>query len=312
MTRRLQNRVAESRYSLHVAAVYTVAVWLLAGLLAHQWWLQFGCFALSTLFIAILNNANALIRIYSRMVLSSFLMFSCMPNFLFGNIVGSVVQLCVIISLVLLFRCYRDECAVGNMFYASLSLGVATILWVQIFYFVPFIWLLTTTQLNALNKRMLTASVLGLLTPYWLGVGWFVWHHRTAEVLNHFAALGHWQPLCDYSEVTLQQLLVFVMVVALLITGNIHFWRRSYNDKIRTRELYGFFMALALLTTILLLLQPQHYDVLMRLLIVCTAPFVAHFFSLTYTKVTNIAFCVIVGFCVIITAYCLWISSSIS
>jgi len=68
---------------------------------------------------------------------------------------------------------------------------------------------------------------------------------------------------------------------------------------------------MALLAIVLLVLQPQHYDVLMRLLIINTAPFAAHFVALTYTKLTNIAFCVIVGLCLLITAYCLWMSSSI-
>lgn len=311
MTRRLQNRIAESRYALHVTAAYAVAVWLLSGLLTHQWWLQFVCFALSALFIVILNNANALIRIYSRMVSCSFLVLSCMACFMFDSLVGGVSQLCIIAAYVMLFRCYRDNTATGWIFYASLCLGLTSVLWVQVLYFVPFIWLLTATHLNALSHRTLMASLLGLLTPYWLGAGWFVYQHRTADLAAHFAALAQWQPLCDYSEVTLPQLLVFVMTAGLLITGLIHFWRRSYNDKIRTRQMYGFFTIMALLVTILLILQPQHYDVLMRLLIINTAPFAAHFVALTHTKVTNIAFCVIVILCLSVTAYCLWMSSSI-
>jgi hypothetical protein len=311
MTRRLQNHIAENRYTLHVTAVYAVAVWLLSGFLDYQGWLQLGCFALSAFFIVILNNANALIRIYSRMVSCSFLVLSCMACFMFDSIVGGTVQLCFIASYVMLFRCYRDNTAAGWMFYASLCLGLASAMWVQILYFVPFFWLLTVTQLNALSYRTLMASVLGLLTPYWLGVGWFVYQHRTAELADHFAALAQWQPLCDYSGVTLPQLLVFAMTVGLFVTGVIHFWRRSYNDKIRTRQLYGFFTVMALLIITLLILQPQHYDVLMRLLIINTAPFAGHFIALTHTRVTNIAFCAIVTLCLLITAYCLWMSSSI-
>lgn len=311
MIKRLQNHIAESRYALHVTAVYAVAVWLLSGQLTNLWWLQLACFALSAFFFAILNNANALIRIYSRMVSCSFLVLSCMACFMFDSLKGGVTQLCVIVSYVLLFRCYRDDSAVGWMFYASLFLGLASMLWVQMFYFVPVIWLLTAIQLNALSRRTLMASLLGLLTPYWLGGGWFVYQHRTADLVDHFVGLAEWQPLCDYSDVTLPQSLVFAMTVILLVTGLVHFWRRSYNDKIRTRQLYGFFTVLAVLSIVFLILQPQHYDVLMRLIIINTAPFAAHFIALTHTRVTNIAFCVIVGLCLLITAYCLWMSSSI-
>ena len=311
MIKRLQNHIAESRYALPVTAGYAMVIWLLGGLLLHQWWLQLACFALSAYFIVLLNNANALIRIYSRMVSCSFLVLSCMACFLFDSFKGGATQLCYIVSNVLLFRCYRDEKATGWMFYASICLGLASTLWVQILYFVPFIWVLTVTELSALNHKTLAASLLGLLTPYWLGAGWFVYQQRTADLVDHFAALAQWEPLCDYSHVTWQQVLVFAMTVVLLVTGIVHFWRRSYNDKIRTRQLYTFFMVMALLAIVLLVLQPQHYDVLMRLLIINTAPFAAHFVALTYTKLTNIAFCVIVGLCLLITAYCLWMSSSI-
>ena len=311
MIKRLQNHIAESRYALPVTAGYAMVIWLLGGLLLHQWWLQLACFALSAYFIVLLNNANALIRIYSRMVSCSFLVLSCMACFLFDSFKGGATQLCYIVSNVLLFHCYRDEKATGWMFYASICLGLASTLWVQILYFVPFIWVLTVTELSALNHKTLAASLLGLLTPYWLGAGWFVYQQRTADLVDHFAALAQWEPLCDYSHVTWQQVLVFAMTVVLLVTGIVHFWRRSYNDKIRTRQLYTFFMVMALLAIVLLVLQPQHYDVLMRLLIINTAPFAAHFVALTYTKLTNIAFCVIVGLCLLITAYCLWMSSSI-
>jgi hypothetical protein len=35
---------------------------------------------------------------------------------------------------------------------------------------------------------------------------------------------------------------------------------------------------------VFLLLQPQHYDLLIRILIICSSPFIAHFFTLTRTK----------------------------
>ena len=117
MIKRLQNHIAESRYALPVTAVYAVVIWLLGGLLVHQWWLQFACFALSAYFIVLLNNVNALIRIYSRMVSCAYLVLSCMACFLFDSFKGGAAQLCYIVSNVLLFRCYRDEKATGWMFY---------------------------------------------------------------------------------------------------------------------------------------------------------------------------------------------------
>ena len=261
--------------------------------------------------MVILNNSNALLRIYSRMVSCAFLVLSCAACFLFDSLKGGIVELCFIASYITLFRCYQDKQAMGWTYYTFLCLGLASTIFVQLLFFVPFLWLLTIIQLNAMSWRIFSASILGLLTPYWLAAGWFVWQRDATTMWEHFTALAQFQPLGDYSQVTLSQLLVFVVVVALAVTGMIHFWRTSYNDKIRIRQLYGFFIFMTMLTTIFLVLQPQHYDVLIRLLIINTAPLIGHFIALTHTKVTNIAFYAIVIICLLVTAFNVWTSSLI-
>lgn len=261
--------------------------------------------------MVVFNNANALIRIYSRMVSCAFLVLSCAASFLFENMGGGITQLCVIAAYITFFHCYQDKASPGWMYYTYLCLGLASTLFVQILFFVPFFWLLTVTQLNAMSGRSFVASLLGLLTPYWFAASWFVWQGDFSAFISHFTALAQFQALGDYSGVSLSQLLVFVLVVALAITGAIHFWRNSHNDKIRTRQFYGIFMAMALLSTIFLILQPQHADPLLRLLIINTAPLIAHFITLTRTKWTNIAFCAILAASLLVTAFNVWTSSSI-
>ena len=68
MIKRIQNKVAESRFTLPAVAVYGGIIWLLCGLFPQQWWLQFTLFAVSTYLMVELNNSNVLIRIYSRSV----------------------------------------------------------------------------------------------------------------------------------------------------------------------------------------------------------------------------------------------------
>lgn len=303
--------MAESRWALPLTAVYAALVWLACGLLTQQWWVQLVCFGVSAFLMVVFNNVNALIRIYSRMVSCAFLVLSCAACFLFENMSGGITQLCVIAAYITLFHCYQDKASPGWMYYTYLCIGLASTLFVQILFFVPFLWLLTVTQLNAMSGRSFVASLLGLLTPYWFAAGWFVWQGDFSALISHFTALAQFQTLGDYSGVSLSQLLVFVLVVALAITGIIHFWRNSHNDKIRTRQFFGFFMAMALLSAIFLILQPQHADVLLRLLIINTAPLIAHFIALTHTKWTNIAFWVIVSACLLVTAFNVWTSSSI-
>lgn len=307
--KRTQNLVAESRLTLPVVIVWAVAVWIAYGLLSKQLWMQFACFGVSSFLMMVLNNVNVLIRIYSRMVSCSFLVLSCAACFLFDSMGDGIVQLCIIASYLTLFRTYQDNRSVGWTFYAFLCIGLASLVFVQIVYFLPFLWLLMSIRLNALSWRTWGASLLGLLTPYWFVSCLLVYQGDFDVLINHILGLAQFAPLGDYSSVTLSQLLAFILIVALALTGAVHYWRQSYNDKIRVRQLYGFFLFMNVLSVLFLVLQPQHYGVLLRLLIVNTAPLIAHFISLTRTRVTNIAFYVIVVACFALTAYHLWTSS---
>ena len=44
--------------------VYAGIVWLLSGLFAEQWWIQFACFVFAAFLMMEMNAIHALIRIY--------------------------------------------------------------------------------------------------------------------------------------------------------------------------------------------------------------------------------------------------------
>ena len=105
-------------------------------------------------------------------------------------------------------------------------------------------------------------------------------------------------------------MVTFVFVIITATTGTIHYLRTSFNDKIRIRMLYNCFIVMNILSTSYLIAQPQHYDFLMRMIVINTSPLIAHFIALTHTRVTNISFCIITISALLLTAYNLWISSS--
>ena len=51
--KRIQNRLAESRYALPFVAVVAVAVYLAAGLFTHNLWAEFGMLILATYLMAV-------------------------------------------------------------------------------------------------------------------------------------------------------------------------------------------------------------------------------------------------------------------
>ena len=293
---------------LPLAAVYALVVWIIAGLVAHSWWPQLACMAASCYLLIEVSNGNALIRIRSRMVTTTFIFLSTMFVSGFASLSGSIVQLCFITAILLLFNTYQDNQAVGRVFYAFLCLGLSSLFYVHILFLVPVVWILMATQLQSFSGRTLAASIIGLLTPYWFVSLWFIYQQDFSLMVQHFEALADVGPgiFLNYSAVTMEQVLVYVFLLTLSVAGIIHFWNYSFEDKIRIRLLYGFFTAMILLTLVYIALLPTYYDPMIRIALVCGSPIVAHFLTLTSTRITNIAFFVILAVCVAITVVNLW------
>ncbi len=290
----LQNRIAESGLVLPAMVAYGVAVWLAAGLVTHNWWPQLLCFALSAYLMVETNNAFALLRVRSRMVSGVFIALLCTMSFLFGSLSGGLVQLFFIITLLLLLSTYQDTSALGHIFYAFVFLGLSSVLSAHVLLLIPLLWLLMGFQLQSLSWRGLMASVIGLVTPWWFLCLWFLYLRDFTPLAHHFASLATFAPLPRvYASVTTGQWITWALALILTLTGVIHFWRQSIDEKIRTRMLYGLFTWLSAACLLFTALQPQHFDPYMRIAAVCSSPLIAHFLTLTSTRITNIAFFVI-------------------
>ena len=291
--KRLQNKIAESSLTLPVVMAGGALVWGLSLLFRGGAWPQLVCFAVSCYLMVELSNANALLRVRSRMVTATFIALSCAASPLFASFTGTFVQLCFIIAMLLLFLTYQRPDSVGRIYYAFLFVGLSSMAFVQVLYFVPLLWLLMATQLQSISIKGLSATLLGLITPYWIASVWCLFERDFTPMTEHFAKLA--QLAVPYRDMTINigLLAVVVLTVVLSITGIVHFWLHSFEDKIRIRLLYGFFTSMLLFGTLLLCLQPQHYEVLIPLLTVFASPLIAHFLTFTQSRLTNIVFIVV-------------------
>ena len=300
--KRLQNRIAESGLVLPSMTAYGLLVWVAAGLLTHHWWPQLVCFTISVYMMVEMNNAFSLLRVRSRMVSAVFIALSCSMCFVFSSLSGALVQLLTIASLLFLLSTYQSPQSLGYIFYAFLLQGLISLLSPHVLLFMPLLWLLMATQLQSLSWRGFMASLIGLLTPYWFISVWFIYQWDFTPLVNHFASLAVFAPLpAVYSTLTLAHCLVFVLTLGLTVTGIIHFWRNRIDEKIRTRLLYGLFSWLTVSCLVFTALQPQHYDPLMRIAVVYASPLAGHFLTLSSTRVTNIAFFVIIALVLSVT-----------
>jgi len=289
--KQLQNRIAESGLVLPVMVAFSLSVWLLAGLLTHNWWPQLLCFALSAYLMVEMSNAFALLRVRSRMVPGVLIALLCTMSFLFNSLSGGLIQLFFVIALLLLLSTYQNTSALGYIFYAFVFLGLSSVLSAHVLVLIPLLWLLMVTQLQSLSWRGLMASLIGLVTPWWFFSLWFLYLRDFTPLFDHFASLATFAPLPHvYASVTTGQWLAWALTTILTVIGVVHFWRQSMDEKIRTRLLYGLFTWMTAACLLLTALQPQHFDPFMRMAAVCASPLIAHFLTITSTRITNVAF----------------------
>ena len=307
--KRSQNHIAESRIALPLTIVYGLAMSIFYGAWEQQLWMQTIVLAISTLLMAELNNSNSLIRIFSRMVSCSFLFMSVMAIFLLHSMQATIVQLCFIAFYLSLFKAYQNPRATGWVYYAFFAIGMASVVFIQILYFVPIMWILMIFNILAFGSRSFVASLLGLITPYWFIGGYFIYHHQYDSIFLHFTDITKFAPLFDYSSITQHQIVTFAWIAFLFLIGTIHFIRKRFSDKISTRMLYDVFIAMGVCTMIFIVLQPQHYAILLSILIVNTAPLIGHFIATTQTRFTNFSFHFIVLVTLAITYYNIWMPS---
>lgn len=131
----------------------------------------------------------------------------------------------------------------------------------------------------------------------------------------------NYQELFDYSQVTDHQVVNLLFVTLLGIFGSFHFLHTAYADKIRTRMIYESFIMVNFVALACIILQPRHIMELGGIMIVNTAPLIAHFITFTKGKVANILFIAMLIIALVILLFNLfipeitlatWIQSSIS
>lgn len=308
--RRFQNKATQSRIALPMISLYGLLVWIAGGLLLGNLWMNFACFVISSYLMVELNNSNALIRTYSRSVSCSFIILSCAANFLFQSMQVAIIQLCVIASYLILFRSYQNKCGMPWMFYAFLCVGLGSMVFVHILYFVPLLWIVMTVCLRSMSVKNFIASLIGLSAPYWFSAGFYAVKGDISQWIDHFTILVQFHPLCNlFTVLPVNKLITFLCILLLVFTGIIHYMRTSYNDKIRVRMLFDAFITIDIFVIAFIFLQPAYFNVLLQLLIINTSPLIGHYATLTHTWITNISFVVIMLGMLLLTSYNLWAPS---
>jgi len=299
--RRFQTRVTQSRYALPVMIGVALCVWWIAGLKEHGWYVQLITLLVSTYLMVELNTNNALLHMYSRMVSCAFLTLTIMASFLFPSAKTAFCILSYVMFCTLIFNAYQDNHAQGTAYYAFLCLGLSSIYCVQILFLAPFLWLLSVIYLKAFSFKMLWASLLGLITPYWFLVCIDIGTGHISSFVNHFKNLIKFAPLFSFEGFTVNEVITYGFSALLMIIGAVYYLMKKRPDRVRTRMIYHFFIASCSLFVVAFLLQPQHRESIYGMFMVSASPLIAHFFASTHTRPSNwfFSFVLMISSCII-------------
>lgn len=328
--RRIQNKVATSSFTLPVATVLMVLIWLAGGITytiqgeENSYWqklhesvsvyitdslLGLICSLVAGYLLVELNNSNALIRIRTRLTTTSYIMLLSAMTFLHPFQKGQFIVICMLLSYHILLRSYQQFRPEGYIFFSFLFLSAGSIFFCQLLYLVPFYFLCMGLYFRSLTLKSLFAGLLGSLLPY-IGLFTYAYYFKgDVYVLPKiWTYLTTFQPV-DYSCLNEHQLASFALIVLLSLIGIVHYLRTHFQDKIRIRMTFYFFIVMDVLYILMIALMPQYFNTLVFILLMNSSPLIAHYFALTHTRVTNIVFIVCVVLLMFLTIYNLWIPS---
>lgn len=325
----LRAAATESKVALPFAVVLALLLWRLTNnpdILAITTLIV--CALTAVLWIAI-DKKYALIRVRSQSISTLYAFLAA--TLLFPRIAWSdaAAALCLCAAYYFLFGAYQQPRAVGHVFHAFLCLSLGSLFFTPLILFAPCLIFYVAHHARALSWRTWWAAVVGLVTPYWFKAAWiaynggFAWvadacrqigdlppslrfdFHAIVACIPHPLPAFGLQPIdynvllhADWTALTALGLMVLFTVIAA-----IHYRRTSFNDKIRTRIFLYMLIWQNYFILAFILLQPTALIPLFAVMVMNSAPLLAHHYALGRGRPIDIAFLILFLSCLTLYAY---------
>lgn len=310
-SQRFQNRVTAGRFTLPAAILISVTCWILSAILLPDleirkddyplwnlfrdscipaWGTRLFSFILYSVigyFLIGLNNAFAIIRMrVSVQTAIYFLLVSVCPamHILYA---GDLVAVTFLIALYFLFRSYQQAKPASYLFHAFVFMGMGSLLFPQLMFFVPVFWI-GAYSFQSLHPKSFFASLIGWSVPYWFLLGYTylsghmeLFYQPFLELVNFRSIRFGFRPW---------ELATIGYILLLYIVSSSHCLIAGYEDKIRTRSYLHFLIFLNFCIFVYIGLQPALYPHLFSLLLIGTSILIGHLFVLTNSRSSNLFF----------------------
>ncbi|MDR2118029.1 MAG: hypothetical protein LBP25_00630 [Tannerellaceae bacterium] len=229
----------------------------------------------------LIYRANYILVIIREKTLMPFflylLLISTNPNF-FPLKPSSPGVFCLILAFYRLLNSYHDAASVQKTFSAALLIGVGSLLWVHILWFLPVFWL-GMYNFKVLSPRTFLASLTGAGLVYWFLLGWCVWQRDFTPFTVPFASMADiglpgrlWQsPLIHWLPVLCAAFPAMIAIVNILL--------HEHDDNLRTRRFLSFLILLSAASLGLFLVYRQSSDEFLNVICMPVSILVSHFFT---------------------------------
>ena len=234
----------------------------------------------------LLHRANYVLVLIREKTLLPFLFYvlfiSTNPDFLPLKST-SVGVFCLILAIYQLFTSYHDPGAKSKAYNASLLIGIGSLLWVHILWFIPLFWI-GMYNFRSLSIRTFLASLLGVGTVYWFLLGWCIWFRDITPFTIPFATLFKIRILAA-AGIGLLDWVGIIAIAILTAVSAINIITHEYEDVLRTRQFLSFLICMSVWAFALYFLYEQASEEFLETACIPSAILIAHFFTVMRGKI---------------------------
>lgn len=184
--------MAKGRFTFPVAILICLLLRIITG---NEWQdvINLLVCALTAYLLIEINTAFTLIRTRSTLHVSFYVFLSTACLFLHSFQYAVFAPLTFLIAISQLFSSYESPYPAGSIFHAFFFIGLGSLLFPQLLYFVPLFYL-GMISFRSLSLKSFFAGLTGLCVPYWLFFGYAFYYDKMNLFYHLYRSLFIFNP----------------------------------------------------------------------------------------------------------------------
>ncbi|MBR4967477.1 MAG: hypothetical protein IKY19_04525 [Bacteroidaceae bacterium] len=221
-----------------------------------------------------------------------YLWLVAVSTFVNGNPIIAFSSLLFLASIILLLLCQYSANPVGILFTSFMLLGILILVTPFSLYLIP-LYLAFGFFANVFSARGISASLLGLVTPFWLVVGTAYVFSCTETFIEPL-----WEELTDVCNVefpgfSILLLLLLALILVVLLPASITFFGGTSPSKPLLRRRFSYIIVVNIYLLLLFCTVSSGAGFFYMCQLPCTAILASYLFAKKESKLSNVYFVIV-------------------